>query len=200
MHKNTQIILASTSKSKQKLFREFGVNFKSVNPNFDEPAPKNEKPEKYAMQMALEKARKVKAKIGKIDALIIGLDNIGVLKKKILVKPADAFDAKRMLREMSGQALSVLSGIAVIDALSGKEIIDVVKTEVFLREISLDEIDAYVASGEPLGSAGSIHVEGRGAIFVKNMKGDFLSVVGVPIFRIAEILREEFSVNLLLHK
>lgn len=200
MSEKTQIILASTSKAKQKLFRDAKIECKVMDPKFEEPKPNGEKPEKYAMQMALEKARRVREKVGKIDALIVALDNIGVLKKKILTKPVDEFDAKRMLREMSGQTLVALSGVAIIDALSGKEVTDVVRTDVIFREISLDEIDAYVASGEPMGAAGSIRVEGKGALLIKEMKGDFLSVVGAPISHIAEMMRENFGVNLLLRK
>ncbi len=200
MSQKTQIILASTSKAKQKIFRDAKIIFRSMDPKYDEPEPNNEKPEKYSMQMALEKALNIKQKIGKVDTLIIALDNIGVLKKKILNKPKDEFDAKRMLREMSGQTMTVMTGVAMIDALSGKEVTDVVKTEVIFREISLDEIDAYVASGEPMGAAGSIRVEGKGAMFIKEMKGDYLSVVGAPLYRISEIARNEFATNLVLQK
>lgn len=197
MKKETKIILATESRAKRKLLKDFGVVFTAVASGYEEPDPMGkEKPVEYVKRMALEKARRVREKVGKKDALIIALDNVGVLKKKILGKPHSEFVAKKFLRELSGNTVVALTGVAVVDALSGKEVTDVVETEVVFRKMSLREIDAYVATGEPLNAAAGFKIQSGAAMFVKEIKGDFFSVVGVPIFRIAEILRDEFNYSL----
>jgi septum formation protein len=145
-------------------------------------------PEKLVKTLALTKAREVAR--GVKEGLVIGADTIVVLEGKVLGKPKSREEAKIMLRGLSGKTHEVLTGLAVVDASSGKTTVDFVKTKVKFRELSQGEIDAYVATGEPLDKAGAYAIQEKAGLFVERINGCYFNVVGLPLAKLAEILKE----------
>lgn len=192
--KKVNLILASGSPRRRELLQKVGVPFTVMESGYDEPDPQGQKAEKYAIEMAKGKVRAVQEKVGKKDAVILGVDTLGVLGKEILGKPHTPFEAKKFLRKLSGKTHKAISGVVMRDALNGKEYEEVVTTEVTFRELGLGEIDKYVQTGEPLDAAAGYKIQSGAALFVREIKGDFYNVMGLPVFRVAEMLRENFGV------
>ena len=111
-------------------------------------------------------------------------------------KPRDVSVARDYLRRLSGRVHRVITGLAIIDAGSGKEVYDYEVTEVKFRELSDKEIELYVSSGEPLDKAGAYGIQGFACLFVEWIRGDFYNIVGLPLFKLSLLLRE-FGVDLL---
>ncbi len=126
------------------------------------------------------------------NEIVLTADPIVALDGAILEKPRDAEDAARMLRALSGRTHSVFTAFCVADR--GCEISEVEETIVHFRELAEDEIQRYVATGEPLDKAGAYGVQGRAGIFVSRIEGDYWNVVGLPLCRVALILRDRFSI------
>jgi septum formation protein len=113
-----------------------------------------------------------------------------VVDGAVLGKPADAADARRMLERLSGKEHAVITGLAVLDAASGRSIVRTSVTKVVFRDLSQREIDAYVATGEPLDKAGAYGIQERGALLVERIEGCYSNVVGLPLSLLGEMLRE----------
>jgi len=118
-----------------------------------------------------------------------------VLRGKILGKPRDSEEAKSMLRELSGKTHEVLTGLAVVDASTGKRAVDFVRTRVKFRKLTEEEIASYVATGKPFDKAGAYAIQEKAGLFVERIDGCYFNVVGLPLARLAEILKE-FNVTL----
>ncbi|ROR30560.1 septum formation protein [Mobilisporobacter senegalensis] len=147
-----------------------------------------EAPEEVVTELALMKARDVADKV-KEPGIIIGADTIVAHKNKILGKPKDGEDAKWMIKELQDDIHQVFTGVAIITPL--KEIHFVVETKVAVNPMSDKEISDYVASGEPLDKAGAYGIQGRFALFIKEIIGDYYNVMGLPISKIYEMLLKE---------
>ena len=115
---------------------------------------------------------------------------------KILGKPADAAEAAEMLRTLSGRDHHVCTGIAVIDNAIGKSFCCFERTLVHFKHLTDSEIERYIASGEPMDKAGAYGIQGKGALFVEWIKGDYFNVVGLPLCRLAQVLKEEFDFDI----
>ena len=127
------------------------------------------------------------------DILVIGADTVVAYDGKILGKPADEADARKTLRMLSGNTHSVFTGVTlVLIDKSGRagEIVFYEKTDVKMHEISEVEIERYIASGEPMDKAGSYGIQGKGAIYIEKIDGDYNNVVGLPITRIYQELKK----------
>lgn len=120
------------------------------------------------------------------DAVVIGSDTMVAIGDEVLGKPHDAADAVRMLRRLSGATHRVLTGVAVVRGEQVKTALSV--TEVDFRALSEEEIARYVASGEPLDKAGAYGIQGKGAVLVRGIRGDFYTVMGLPVARLYELL------------
>jgi septum formation protein len=131
--------------------------------------------------VALDKARAVAREWTGGPAVVLGADTEVVLDGRYLGKPRDAADAARMLRELSGRTHEVVTGLAVVDAPSGREETLAVTTRVTMIDAGAEEIAAYVATGEPLDKAGAYAVQGLGARLVARVDGCFTNVVGLPV-------------------
>lgn len=182
------IILASSSPRRKDLLNQIGVAFRVDPAAVDETVLPGEAPEKYAVRVALEKARVAAARAG--AGLVIAADTIVVLNDEILGKPADARDAERMLMLLSGKAHCVITGLAVMDAATGRALTRTSLTRVWFRGLSQHEIASYVATGEPLDKAGAYGIQERGALFVERIDGCYFNVVGLPLSLLAELLRD----------
>jgi septum formation protein len=131
--------------------------------------------------VALDKARAVAREWTGGPAVVLGADTEVVLDGRYLGKPRDAADAARMLRALSGRTHEVVTGLALVDAASGREEILAVATRVTMIDAGDEEIAAYVATGEPLDKAGAYAVQGLGARLVARVDGCFTNVVGLPV-------------------
>jgi septum formation protein len=176
------------------LLRQIGVAFTSDPADVDERILPGEDAEAYAVRVALDKAR---VAAGRADnGIVIAADTIVVFGDTILGKPADARDAERMLGMLSGGVHRVISGLAVVDAKTGRMRTGVAVTTVWFRDLAPDEILSYVSTGEPLDKAGGYGIQEKGSLLVEKIEGCYFNVVGLPLSLLGKILRE-FGVNLL---
>ncbi len=181
------IILASNSPRRRDLLRQIGVDFTIDPADVDERVLPNEPPEGYALRVALDKARVAAARAG--AGIVIAADTIVVLENEILGKPADARDAERMLTMLSGKVHRVITGLAVMDAATGKTLSRASVTRVWFRSLAPREIASYAATGEPRDKAGAYGIQERGALFVDRIDGCYYNVVGLPLSLLGEMLR-----------
>lgn len=166
--------------------RRLGLGFEVVKPLW-ETRVIDDDPVEVAELTALEKARAVAGVF--TEGLVIGADTIVVIDDEILGKPRDEEEARLFLRKLSGRVHRVITGIAVVDAGRGREEVDHEVTEVKFKELSEEEIELYIASGEPFDKAGGYGIQGLGSLFVEWIKGDYFNVVGLPIYRLSLLLR-----------
>jgi septum formation protein len=183
-----RIVLASASPRRAELLRQIGLRF-TVDPSNHEETPEaGLEPERLAMVLSMKKAR-VTARRHR-NAIIIAADTIGVLNGRVIGKPESAADARRMLRSLSGKTHSVITGFTVYDTGAGRIATRAVETMVHFRRLTAAEIDAYVATGEPMDKAGAYGIQERGAVFIDRIEGDYFNVIGLPLCALAETLKE----------
>jgi septum formation protein len=182
------VILASNSPRRRELLAQIGMTFLVAPANVDESLRDGETPKDYAERLALDKARAVAS--GRKEGVVIAADTIVVVGDAILGKPTDAADARHMLSVLSGREHEVITGLAVVDAATGRSAARTSVTRVWFRDLSDREIAAYVATGEPLDKAGSYGIQERGALLVERIEGCYSNVVGLPLSLLGEMLRE----------
>jgi len=180
------IILASSSPRRRELLHALGLPFQVLTSDVDETTDPNRTPDEIVTELALRKAREIARKTD--EGIVIGADTIVVLEQTVLGKPRDEADAFRMLSNLQGREHTVFSGVAVIDAASGREEVTFRSTRVRMRSMSEAEIRAYIATGEPMDKAGSYAIQGFGATLVEGIVGDYFTVVGLPLHATAELL------------
>jgi len=172
---------------------QLGIPFEVADPG-DVEETTSGNPEEAVLRNSLAKAVKVAG--GLEEGIVVGADTVVVKGDRILGKPGGPAEAKEMLRALNGSSHRVLTGIAVVDAGTGRVESDVVETLVNMLPLSEEDIDRYVASGEPLGKAGGYAIQGMGAVLVEGIDGCFHNVVGLPLSRLSALLRK-FSVNVM---
>lgn len=182
------IILASESPRRKEILEMVGLKFKIVKSSFEEYVDIKLKPHELVKKLSLEKAKVVFE--NHKGSIIISADTIVVCAGKILGKPKDENDAKKMLGFLSNKVHSVITGFSIIDGDLKKVIIKSIETKVFMRKISSTEIDSYIKTKEPLDKAGGYAIQGLGSIFVKKIEGDFFNVVGLPIYALIRELKK----------
>ena len=138
--------------------------------------------------MALRKARAVAGR--RRRGLVLGADTVVVLDGELIGKPPDRTAARAMLARLTGRSHAVITGLALIDATSGRCLTAAESTLVTMRAASQEEIEAYVASGEPMDKAGSYGIQGFGAVFIDRIEGCYFNVVGLPLTRLMMLLGE----------
>ncbi len=189
-----KIILASNSPRRKELLLQIGLSFTPDPADVDERVLEGEAPEAYARRLARQKAEVSGGRTE--EGIIVAADTIVVLDSAILGKPADAQDAKRMLRALSGRMHRVITALAVLNR-SSEEIAEAAAvTKVWFRELSEHEIDSYVRTGEPFDKAGAYGIQERGALLVDRIDGCYYNVVGLPLTLLAGLLRR-FGIEVL---
>ena len=138
--------------------------------------------------LSANKAAEVAARCAESGDVVIGADTIVVLDGRVLGKPRDAADAKAMLRSLSGRAHTVFTGGAV--RRDSRVLRHAERTEVRFRPLNDDEIDRYIATGEPLDKAGAYGAQGYASLFVEHLDGDFFNVMGLPLCALGKLLNE----------
>jgi len=189
-----RIVLASASPRRSQLMQEIGLKFDVMPSQVAEGDISASCPEELVMRLAHAKAADVAGRIQ--SGIVIGADTVVVAGGQILGKPVDLDDAAKMLRALSGREHQVYSGVAVIDAESGRSLIDYEATAVRFRQLSEAAIQRYVATGEPMDKAGAYAIQGLGSLLVTGISGDYNCVVGLPLCRLAMML-SEFGVDTL---
>lgn len=179
----SQIVLASASPRRAELLTQIGVSFTISPAHIDETPRLDEPPSQYVQRMAREKALAVSRNS---DEVVIGSDTSVVLGDRILGKPDSPDEAVAMLRLLSGSTHQVLTAVAVVS--SGDCQVKLVTTDVSFRELLPEELEAYVATGEPMDKAGSYGIQGLGGVFVRELRGSYSAVVGLPLEETAELL------------
>lgn len=182
--KPRKIVLASNSPRRIAIFEMLNIPFIQVSPEVSEKKKDEASPEKTAIERALMKAKSVSDKFP--ENPIIGIDTIVIIDHKVLGKPEDEDDARRMLRMLSGRLHSVVSAIGLVN--NGQYTTTYDKTFVRFRNISDEEIINYIKTGEPMDKAGAYAVQGKGAIFIEEIFGDFYNIMGIPITKLYSIL------------
>ena len=182
------LILASASPRRRELMHQIGLDFKVHPVDLDETPLPGELPDHYVERMARAKACAVQAEFDDDLSLVIGADTTVTLEGRILGKPRDREDALGMLRQLSGKAHKVMSGVA----LAGEHgcFARVSVTEVCFRTLSDEEILRYWETGEPADKAGAYGIQGYAAIFVTAIWGSYSGVVGLPLQETSELLAE----------
>ncbi|GGP88851.1 Maf family protein [Shewanella ulleungensis] len=185
-------VLASTSPRRKELLAQAGFSFTEfsfelVAPDIDETPKVNELAADYVCRLAIEKAQAGLALSAQLSQpKVLGSDTIVVFNGVILGKPVDPDDAKRMLTLLSGNTHEVMTAVALTD---GKHTLNrLCRTQVSFCELSATDIDAYVASGEPMDKAGAYGIQALGGCFVKSITGSYSAVVGLPLVETRELL------------
>lgn len=173
-----KVILASASPRRQALLQQIGITPLVCPADFAEDSGTASQAQEVALHNAVGKCAAVAAKMG--DELpVIAADTIVVIDNVILGKPQDAAAAKAMLQRLSGRTHQVMTGVAV--CYKGQKMSEVCVTDVSFRQLTAEEIDAYIATGEPMDKAGAYGIQGRGAVLVEKINGCYNNVVGLPL-------------------
>jgi septum formation protein len=189
---SAKLILASGSPRRAEILRNGGFEFATYVMHADESRRTRESPAKYVGRVARAKARaaaeKLRGKSG--QAIVIGADTVVLAGAKILGKPLDVKDARRMLHLLSGKTHRVLTGLSVLSLPDGAERHHVETTRVRFRKMSNAEIDDYIATGESFGKAGAYAIQGIGGRYVTQIEGCYFNVVGLPLARLCKLLTQ----------
>jgi septum formation protein len=200
MAQTKKIILASGSPRRKELLEKIGLKFIVDPSDYEEDLPARIQMgtdlelEELAKSISIGKATAVAKKYP--DAIIIAADTIGVLGEKVIGKPGTPKEAREMLEALSGKSHSVISAFTVLESASQKMITRTVQTKVFFKKLNRAEIENYVKTEEPLDKAGAYAIQGKGAILVEKINGDYYNVVGLPLSALSEVLKE-FGVDIL---
>lgn len=185
-----KIILASGSPRRRELMARAGFEFDVQTSNANETYDPSLSPEQVAPHLAHLKAQAVADELSAADlanSIVVGADTIVALEETIYGKPHDEEDARRMLGELSGKTHQVITGVCIIAPEGLQTFAEV--TDVTFKQLTPEEIAAYVAGGEPMDKAGAYGIQGEGGKLVDHIDGDFDNVVGLPITRLAPMLK-----------
>ncbi|WP_433743430.1 Maf family protein [Falsibacillus pallidus] len=180
-----RLILASGSPRRKELLQKLQVPFDIFPSDADENLPEGIAPDKAVLLLAEKKAKTVADSFP--EGIVIGSDTVVALGDEILGKPLDSDDAKSTLKKLSGRTHSVYTGVSIIK--DGKPHSFFEKTEVTFWALTDQEINRYIETGEPFDKAGSYGIQGYGSLFVKEIKGDYYAVVGLPVSRLYRELK-----------
>ncbi len=183
-----KIILASSSPRRREILSMLGIEFEVIPPEVKEEKLKN--PVLTARRLSYLKALDVWKK--NRDALVIGSDTLVFIDNEIIGKPENEEEAFHILKKLSGRWHKVVTAVSFISREKKITVHDIARVK--FRELSDEEIMEYIKTGEPMDKAGAYGVQGRGAIIVEKINGNFYTVMGLPIVKVAEILKKVFRV------
>ena len=196
--KPARIILASNSPRRRELLAQVGIDFDllyfrappRLDAAIDETPLPFENPADYALRVALAKARHgilIARLRGLPEQLVLAADTTLELDGKIIGKPENAHDAESILQQLSGKTHRVITAVALCDQGKTESMLSI--SEVRFHPLSIEEIKAYVATGEPLDKAGAYGIQGRAALFVEHISGSYSGVMGLPLFETGVLLK-----------
>jgi septum formation protein len=199
------LVLASTSPRRGMLLEEAGFSFTRVRAEVSEELPFGVDPEWGVKELALRKAQAGLecwlGSGGELEDIILGADTIVVLDNQILGKPATSEEAEEMLCALSGRKHAVYTGVALVDGTGHIES-EAIRTEVFFRALTREEIQAYVITGEPMDKAGAYGIQGKASAFVDHYEGSLSNVIGLPMEHVIKRLSVWgiYQENITLHE
>jgi len=174
------LVLASQSPRRSELLRVAGFAFRVRSRPVEEVRGEKESPREYALRLARAKAEAAWSGSGDGgDEVVLGADTIVVVGGQVLEKPGDAAEARRMLEALSGRSHTVITGICLRHRRGA--LLDSESTQVHFSELDREEIDAYVASGEPMDKAGAYAIQGLASKFIDRIEGCYFNVMGLPL-------------------
>lgn len=183
-----KIILASQSPQRREVLVNAGFQPELVNPPYIEEFDPNLSPDQLARKHASGKAQSIANNYQ--SGIIIGVDTLINLNGRIIEKPKDASHAKEIIQSQQGQTLEVVSGLSMIDASKKLNLITHEVTKVTFHKMTEAEIDYYIATNEWQDKSGAFAIQGIGSRFIKKVEGDFLSVVGLPMQQIYQVMKK----------
>ena len=189
-----KIILASASPRRKQLLEQMGLKFDVITSNTKEQMPYGLDTEEIPVELAYKKAVDVASCVSQ-PAIIIGADTV-VVKDEILGKPKNEEEARQMLLKLQGKTHEVITGLAIVNTRTGIIKKGYEKTLVEMAPLSLQEIEHYVQTGEPMDKAGAYGIQGLAGIFISKITGCYFNVMGLPIHRPWSMLKE-FGINVL---
>jgi septum formation protein len=189
-----RVILASASPRRKELLEKIGLKFEVEPSNYAEDMRSELSPDELAKSISLEKAKVVASKHK--NTIVIAADTFIVFRGKIMGKPNTEAEAIKMLMTLRGKSHSVITGFTILDTDRNKVLTKSVETIIHIKNLTPEEIDAYVKSKEPLDKAGAYAIQGLGSVIVERIEGDYFNVMGLPLSALAEGLKE-FGVRIL---
>lgn len=179
------MILASASPRRKEILENFGFSFKTITKSVEETSYKDTIEERIK-EIAEKKARAVAEEFPNEN--VVGADTMVILDKKILGKPHNKEEAFCMLKSLSGKTHEVITAFSIININKNVVYSDFEVTKVFFKDLSDEEINWYIDTKEPMDKAGAYGIQGKGALFVEKIEGDFFSVMGFPIGKFVRFL------------
>lgn len=189
-----KIVLASGSPRRKEILENMNLKFDIIKSEIEETIVENESPEELVKRLSYEKAHDIASK--NLDSIVIGADTIVVLNNNVLGKPKDEDEAFNMLKQMSGKEHDVITGISILCLGLKKEINDYCVSKVKFKNLSDEEIYSYIRTGECMDKAGAYGIQGLGGLLVEYIEGDYFNIVGFPISSAAEILKNDFDIDI----
>ena len=191
------LVLASASPRRRGFLHQLGYPFEVVTPAVEEQVRPGEGARRYVLRNATEKSADVAGRVAP-GAVVIAADTVVVLGGRIMEKPRSADEAREMLRALSGHVHQVVTGVCVRGPMvSGEPLVRtmVVATDVEFKVLPEEEIEAYIASGEPMDKAGAYAIQGRAAYMIRQIRGSYTNVVGLPLTELEEVLAKDFGIR-----
>jgi septum formation protein len=182
------LILASASPRRQELLRFVGLKFKTIPAHLNEDYIEEESPREHVKRLSQDKAIVIAKKYP--NAVVLGADTIVVIDKSILGKPENKYQARKMLRKLSGREHKVFTGFTIAHVASKIKWTKVIQSSVKFKTISAAELEWYIACDEPYDKAGGYAVQGKGAYFIKSIRGSYTNVIGLPLCEVLETLKK----------
>ncbi|APS58131.1 Maf family protein [Piscirickettsia salmonis] len=203
---SAQLYLASTSPRRRELLRQLNLSFDTLDPNIDESIQSNERAEDYVLRMAREKARVAFDRLdashtsyssntnSDVSPIVLAADTAVICDQDILGKPVHQQQGQAMLNQLSGRSHWVYSAVTCMSTERLESVL--VKSKVYFRTLTRQEIVDYWQTGEPEGKAGGYAIQGVAAIFIERLEGSFSAVMGLPLFEVNALL-EQFNIRAL---
>jgi len=183
-----KIILASRSPRRKQLLEQIGLIFEIRESEYEEDMSAKSDPYELVKLLALNKARDVAKYYN--DAVVIGADTIVVFENRFIGKPKNKEEIRTLLKDFSGKEHKVISGFAIIDTKNNIIINDFGEATLLFRDLTREEIDDYINSGDPIDVAGGYNMFARAPVLLESIKGDFYSIVGLPLNKVFVELRK----------
>lgn len=186
-----RLILASRSPRRNDLLKLIAEGFEVIPSNFDEESVQANSPQELVEILSEQKAKEVQKKHP--HKIVLGSDTVVSLDGKVLLIPKSTDEAKQMLRSLSGKTHQVFTGVSIVSSNNTHTFCST--TDVTFFDLTDDEIDTYVKSGDAMDKAGAYGIQSGGALFVKSISGDYTTVVGLPIGLVKRKLKEHFDIG-----
>lgn len=195
MNLQQKLILASASPRRRDILRNLGLEFDIMIPNIDETMPPELNTDSAVEFLSVKKAKSIANKID-YPAIIIGSDTTVAIDGEVLGKPVDKKEAFDMLKKLSGRSHEVISGYAIVNTLENRVTSGSIISKVYFDDLSDEQIQAYISTGEPMDKAGAYAIQGYASTFIPHIEGCYNNIVGLPTYAVCKALKEN-GINVL---